>query len=391
MNVLSLPLDGIRVLDLTRLLPGPYCTLLLADFGADVIKVEDPKAGDYARWYEPLMGDQSAMFLSLNRNKRSMTLDLKTDSDREVFIELVKTADVVIESFRPGVMERLGLGYEQLKAHNQKLIYCAITSYGQTGPYAKEPGHDINFLSYSGLLELQGQPNGNPLLSSVQIGDIGGGSLMATVGILLSIINAKKSGEGEFIDISMLDGAVSWMQTILPNYWASNQIPNRGELTLNGGKACYEVYRTKDDRFLSVGALEFKFWRNFCTVIGKEALTTKLEDPIENQRIMKEEIQEVILEKTLAQWLELFDGIDACVSPVLTPQEMTENPQIKHREMIEEVHHLGIGTIKHIANPIKFTGKRFNLRRSAPKLGEHNSEILNELRLRNTEELAGNE
>lgn len=382
MKVLSLPLDGIRVLDLTRLLPGPYCTLLLADFGADVIKVEDPKVGDYARWYEPLIEDQSAMFLSLNRNKRSITLDLKSDRDREVFIELVKTADVVIESFRPGVMERLGLGYEHLKAHNQKLIYCAVTSYGQTGPYSKEPGHDINFLSYSGLLELQGQSNGNPLLSSVQIGDIGGGSLMATIGILLSIINAKKSGEGEFIDISMLDGAVSWMQTILPNYWASNRIPNRGELTLNGGKACYEVYRTKDDRFLAVGALEFKFWKNFCTVIRKEEFIAKLEDPIENQRIMKAEIQEVILQKTLANWLGLFEGVDACVSPVLTPQEMTENPQIKHREMIEEVYHPGIGTIKQISNPIKFTGKRFNLRRSAPKLGEHNSEILNELSLK---------
>nr|WP_263326627.1 CaiB/BaiF CoA-transferase family protein [Neobacillus sp. Marseille-Q6967] len=388
---MPLPLDGIRVLDLTRLLPGPYCTLLLADFGADVIKVEDPIAGDYARWYEPKLGDQSAIFLSLNRNKRSVTLDLKMEKDKEIFIELVKTADVLIESFRPGVMERLGLGYEELQKHNKGLIYCAITSYGQTGPYAKDPGHDLNFLSYSGLLDLQGRPNETPVLSSVQIGDIGGGSLMATIGILLSIIEAKKSGEGQFIDISMLDGAVSWMQTILPDYWATHALPNRGELTLNGGKACYEIYRTKDDRFLAVGALEFKFWKNFCTVIGKEEFIQRLEDPIEKQRLMKLEIQEVMIQKTLEEWLEHFNGIDACVSPVLTPQEMTENPQIKHREMIEEVYQQGVGRIKQIANPIKLTGKKFNLRRPAPKLGEHNSEILSELELRNSEGVVENE
>lgn len=388
---MSLPLDGIRVLDLTRLLPGPYCTLLLADFGADVIKVEDPESGDYARWYEPKIGDQSAIFLSLNRNKRSITLDLKDQKDKQVFIDLVKTADVLIESFRPGVMDRLGLGYAELKKYNHKLIYCAITSYGQTGPYAKDPGHDLNFLSYSGLLHLQGTPNQNPLMSSVQIGDLGGGSLMATIGILVSIIEAQKSGEGQFIDISMLDGAVSWMQTILPDYWATNSLPNRGELTLNGGKACYEVYRTKDHRFLAVGALEYKFWKNFCTVIGKEELISKLGEPIETQRRMKLEIQEIISQKTLSEWLYLFEGIDACVSPVLTPQEMTVNPQIKHREMIEEFHHPELGKIKLIANPIKLSGKKFNLRRPAPKLGQHNSEILNELGQSYSKEVIENE
>lgn len=379
MNQLSLPLEGVRVLDLTRLLPGPYCSLLLADFGADVIKVEDPKIGDYARWYEPKVADQSAMFISLNRNKRSITLDLKTEKDKEVFIDLIRTSDVLIESFRPGVMERLGLGYEELKNQNPRLIYCAITGYGQTGPYAKEPGHDLNFLSYAGLLHLQGVANGNPQMSSVQIGDIGGGSLMATVGILLSIIDAKKTGKGQFVDISMLDGAVSWMQTILPDYWASNKLPNRGELVLNGGKACYEVYRTKDDRFLSVGALEFKFWRNFCQVIGKEELIDRLDDPVEQQQKMKVEIQEVILQRSLAEWLVDFEGVDACVSPVLTPQEMVENPQIIHREMIEEINHPEAGILKQIANPIKLSGQRLKLRRHAPRHGEHNVEIINEL------------
>ncbi|MFS0777315.1 CaiB/BaiF CoA-transferase family protein [Neobacillus sp. 3P2-tot-E-2] len=375
-----LPLEGIRVLDLTRLLPGPYCSLLLADYGADVIKVEDPKSGDYARWYEPRVNDdQSAMFISLNRNKRSITLDLKDEKDKEAFISLLKTSDVLIESFRPGVMDRLGIGYEDLKVHNPKLIYCAITGYGQSGPYAKEAGHDLNFLSYSGLLHLQGAPNEKPLIPSVQIGDIGGGALMAAVGILLAIIDAKKSNRGQFVDISMLDGALSWMHTILPNYWTSGEKLNRGELTLNGGKACYEIYRTKDDRFLSVGALEYKFWKKFCQVIGKEELIDQLDEPLEQQRIMKQEVQTAIQQKTLTEWIELFEGIDACVSPVLTPEELTDNPQIKHRQMIEDITHPEVGVIKQIGNPIKLSNSPVSTRRHSPSLGEHTNEILKEL------------
>jgi crotonobetainyl-CoA:carnitine CoA-transferase CaiB-like acyl-CoA transferase len=375
-----LPLEGIRVLDLTRLLPGPYCSLLLADYGADVIKVEDPKSGDYSRWYEPKVSDdQSAMFISLNRNKRSITLDLKDEKDKEAFISLIKTADVLIESFRPGVMDRLGLGFEELKVHNPKLIYCAITGYGQSGPYAKEAGHDINFLSYAGLLHLQGAPNEKPLIPSVQIGDIGGGALMAAIGILLAIIDAKKSNTSQFVDISMLDGALSWMHTILPNYWTSGEMPNRGELTLNGGKACYEIYRTKDNRYISVGALEYKFWKNFCKVIGKEELIEKLDEPQEQQRLMKQEVQAAIHQKTLEEWLELFEGIDACVSPVLTPEELADHPQIKHRQMIEDITHPNVGVIKQIGNPIKLSNSTVRTRRYAPGLGEHTKEILNDL------------
>lgn len=376
---MSLPLDGIRVLDLTRLLPGPFCTLLLADFGADVIKVEDPNDGDYARWYEPKTGEYSALFSSLNRNKRSISLNLKSEVDKQIFIDLVKTSDVLVESFRPGVMKRLGLGYEELKNHNPRLIYCAITSYGQTGPYSEMPGHDLNFLSYSGLLHLQGEPNKKPMIPSVQIGDIGGGSLMAAIGILLSIIDASKTGRGEFIDISMLDGTVSWMQTILPDYFVTQKLPGRGELVLNGGKACYEVYETKDNRYISVGALEYKFWRNFCHVIGKEELTDQLNAPLDRQKIMKEEIKTVMLQKTLKEWLNQFKGVDACVSPVLTPEEMLHDPQIKHRKIIEEVQDSYEVKLKQIENPIRLSRNKAASRRKAPCLGEHNGEILKEL------------
>jgi crotonobetainyl-CoA:carnitine CoA-transferase CaiB-like acyl-CoA transferase len=375
----SMPLEGIRVLDLTRLLPGPYTTLMLADFGADVIKIEDPKLGDYARWGEPRVADYSAMFHSLNRNKRSMTLDLKTDEGKEILIDLVKTADVLVESFRPGVMDRLGLGYDTLKNTNSKLIYCAITSFGQTGPYRNVPGHDINFLSYSGLLDLQGESEGRPISSSVQIGDIGGGSLMATIGILVSILDARKTGKGQFVDISMLDGAVSWMQTFLPDYLATNQAPKRGELVLNGGKACYEIYETSDNRYLSVGALEFKFWKNFCSVIGKEEFIARLDAPVEEQKLMKMEIGTVIRKKTLEDWMRLFHNVDACVTPVLTVEEMVENPQIQHRQMIEEVYHPNSGAIRQIANPIKLSRSKVKTIRQAPALGEHNEELLKEL------------
>lgn len=383
MLLLSMPLEGIRVLDLTRLLPGPYCSLMLADYGADVIKIEDPNGGDYARWYEPRKGEYSPMFLSLNRNKRSMTLNLKSDKDKDIFKDLVKTADVLIESFRPGVMDRLGLGYKELKKINPQLIYCAITGYGQSGLYASVPSHDINFLSYSGLLELQGEQNSKPVLSSVQIGDIGGGALMGTIGILLAIIERKKSGLGQFIDISMLDGSISWMQSILPDYLAMNRIPERGALMLNGGKACYEIYETKDGRFLSVGALEKKFWKNFCTTIGREDLISKLDGSPQEQNQLKAEIQQALLTKTQAEWVKLFDATEACVAPLLKVEEMVNHPQVIDRQIIEEVYHPGVGVIKQIANPIKLSRTRAKTVRQAPDLGEHNDEILQELNRNN--------
>lgn len=379
MEIVSKPLEGIRILDLTRLLPGPYTTLLLADFGADVIKVEDPNIGDYARYGEPKIAGQNAMFHSLNRNKRSMTLNLKSEEGKETFIDLVKTADVLIESFRPGVMDRLGLSYDVLKKYNQRLIYCAITSYGQNGPLKDEPGHDINFLSYAGLLHLQGGRGEKPISSPVQIGDIGGGSLMATIGILIALMDRQKTGKGQFIDISMLDGVLSWMQTILPNYLATKVEPKRGELTLSGGKACYEIYETKDDRYLSVGALEPKFWMNFCQVIGKENFIHLLDAPIDVQENMKKEIQAVMKTKTLRQWMKEFDGIEACVTPVLTIEEAVNHPQIKYRQMIEEVYHPQYGVIQQISNPIKLSRTKAKTIRQAPLLGEHTEEILQEL------------
>lgn len=368
---MTLPLKNIRVLDLTRLLPGPYCSQFFADFGAEVIKIEEPKVGDYARWTEPRVDGYSAMFASLNRNKKSVTLNLKLDDDRKQFRELVKTADVLIESFRPGVMDRFGLGYEDLKELNSKLVYCAITGFGQTGPYKDKPGHDINYLSYAGLLHFNvGAQGEKPTVPATQIADLGGGALMGVAGILTALMGRNVTGKGQFVDISMMDGVVSWMQTVLPEYLAGKPV-TEGELTLAGGRACYGVYETADGRYLSVGALEPKFWRTFCEGIERPDLISLLDAPQEKQVELRKTIQQEIGQKTLAEWNVIFEKIDACVSPVLTLDEMIEDPQVKARDML--VTYEGQ---RQIANPIKLSETPAKIYSKAPLLGEHNDKIL---------------
>ncbi|ARF16677.1 CaiB/BaiF CoA transferase family protein [Sporosarcina ureae] len=370
-----MPLDAIRVLDLSRLLPGPYCSMILADFGAEVIKVEEPTMGDYARAEYPKIGKDSAMFHSLNRSKKSICLNLKTAEDQAKFLQLVKDSDVVIESFRPGVMKRLGLDYETLNEINPGLVYCAITGYGQDGPYAEMPGHDVNFIGYAGLLNMMGEPNGAPQIPATQIADIGGGAYPAAMGILLALFERQKTGKGQMVDISMLDGAISWMPTFFPNYLASRKQAKRGELDLSGKLACYAVYETKDQRWLSVGALEPKFWKEFCQVIGKEEFIAKIRAPIDVQTQMKKEIQEILLQKTSENWMEIFETIQACVSPILSFDEMVNDPHVKARGMIQEIDDPELGVIQHVNTPIKLSRTPAKITGAAPSLGEHTETI----------------
>lgn len=349
--------------------------MLLADFGAEVIKVEEPVKGDYAREYEPKLDKNSAMFHSLNRNKKSICLDLKTTEGKDTFLKMAEDADVVVESFRPGVMERLGLGYETLRRINPRLVYCAVTGFGQTGPYANKPGHDINYLSYAGLLNLMGEKDGKPVVPASQIADIGGGALPAAVGILLALFEREKSGKGQFVDVSMMDGVISWLQTLLPDYLATEKAPGRGEQMLDGGRACYAVYETKDERFIAVGALEPKFWEAFCHVIGRSDFIPLLEAPLHEQYRLKYEIQTIISQKTLEEWVMLFSEVEACVSPVLTFEEMVKHPQVAAREMIQSVKHSGLGSVKQIGIPIKLSETPVKIETQAPKLGEHTNEL----------------
>ncbi|WP_270578326.1 CaiB/BaiF CoA transferase family protein [Caldibacillus thermoamylovorans] len=371
------PLQSIRVLDLSRLLPGPFCTMLLADFGAEVIKIEAPELGDYARHYEPKIDENSVMFHSLNRNKKSVTLDLKTDEGKDQFLQMVGKADVVVESFRPGVMKRLGLDFPVLEKINPRLIYCAISGYGQTGPYAEMPGHDINYISYAGLLELMGEKDGKPIVPAVQVADLAGGAYPAVTGILLALLEREKSGKGQFIDISMMDGVISLLQSTLPNYLMKNIPSKRGEQMLSGGLACYEVYQTKDGRWLAVGALEMKFWRIFCQKLGKPEWIPLLNEPDEVQYKLTHDIQTVMYTKTLAEWMDIFEDAEACVSPVLTFAELVNHPQVQVRRMFETIEQDGI-PVKHIGIPIKLSRTPGKIRTAAPKLGEHTEYYLNQ-------------
>ena len=371
-------LQAIRVLDLTRLLPGPYCTLMLADFGAEVIKVEDPVAGDYLRDFEPKLDADSAVFHSLNRNKKSICLDLKTEKERSHFLKLVETADVVMESFRPGVMKRLGLDYETLKQINPRLIYCAITGYGQTGPYKDKPGHDINYLSYAGLLYVMGEKDRKPVIPATQIADIGGGAYPAIAGILLALFEREKTGKGQLVDVSMLDGVVSWMHMLLPNVFAEREV-TRGEELLNGGFACYQVYETKDNRFLSMGGIEQKFWKVFCEGIERQDFIDCLDAPKEKQEQMIHETQTIIARKTLEEWLDIFSEKEACVTPVKIMEETLEDSQLQAREMIQTIAHPELGNMKQIGNPIKLSESPKETFLPAPKRGEHTELILREI------------
>lgn len=371
------PLQSIRVLDLSRLLPGPFCTMLLADFGAEVIKIEAPDLGDYARQYEPKIDENSVMFHSLNRNKKSVTLDLKTDEGKDQFFQMVGKADVVVESFRPGVMKRLGLDFPVLEKINPRLIYCAISGYGQTGPYAEMPGHDINYISFAGLLELMGEKDGKPIVPAVQVADLAGGAYPAVTGILLALLEREKSGKGQFIDISMMDGVISLLQSTLPNYLMKNIPSKRGEQMLSGGLACYEVYQTKDGRWLAVGALEMKFWRVFCQKIGKPEWIALLNEQDEVQYKLKHDIQTVMYTKTLAEWMDIFEDAEACVSPVLNFAELVNHPQVQARKMFEAIEQDGI-PVKHIGIPIKLSRTPGKIRAAAPKLGEHTEYYLNQ-------------
>ena len=311
----SSALEGLRVLDLSRLLPGGFCSLLLADFGADVIKVEDTGMGDYIRWAPPYYegaerSAASAMFLSLNRGKRSIRVDLKSEPGREVLLRLVRGADVLLESFRPGVMDRLGVGYETLRDVNPGLVYCAITGYGQDGPDRDRAGHDIDYLARNGLLGLTGERGGPPLSAAAQIADLGGGAQMAAFGILAALRERDRSGEGQLVDVSMTRGAQSWLAMVAARHLADGEVPRRGELELAGGLPCYRTYACADGH-VALGALEPKFWAAFCAGVERPDLVGRHTDPA-----VAPELEAIFAARTRAEWAAFDDAHGCCLEPV---------------------------------------------------------------------------
>ena len=319
-------LEGLKVLDLTRLLPGGFCSLLLADFGADVVKVEDTGAGDYVRWAPPHYegaepSASSALFLGLNRGKRSIRIDLKSAAGKDVLLRLVGSADVLLESFRPGVMDRLGVGYERLREENPGLVYCAITGYGQDGPNRARSGHDMNYLGLNGILGLTGEVDGPPISASAQIADLGGGAMMAVAGILIALQERGRSGEGQFVDCSMFDGSLSFLAMLAAEMLADGRVPRRGELRLAGGLVCYRPYRCADG-YVTLGALEPKFWAEFCRGVGREDLLGHAFDPPGSDA--HRAVGEIFAGRTREEWRAFASEHDCCMEPVLGLDEALE-------------------------------------------------------------------
>jgi len=373
-------LKGLRILDLTLTLPGPYCTHLLADFGAEVIKVENPEVGgDWFRHENPSRKGWGIRFLDLNRNKKSLTLNLKSPPGREIFLALAKNSAVIVEGFRPGVVERLGIDYPRVKEVNPRVVYCSISGYGQDGPYRLLAGHDINYMGYSGILDTGGYEDRPPTLPSVFIADYSAGGLMAAVGILLALTAVTNTGKGQFVDISMFDGVVGFQHAALAEYLSTGRPPKRGKFWAAGNIPCYSLYETKDGKSITLGPLEPHFWASLCRALGRE-------DFIEHQWAegeKKEEIyaflREAFRQRTRDEWVTFFQGQDVCLGPIKDIGETLEDPQVRHRQMIIDADHPVAGQLKQIGIPIKLSETPGEIRNPAPSLGQHTEEILKEL------------
>jgi alpha-methylacyl-CoA racemase len=372
-------LEDIRVLDLSRLLPGGFCSLLLADFGAEVLKVEDTGTGDYIRWSPPFYegadeSARSALFLALNRGKRSMRLDLKEEAGREVLLRLVRDYDVLIESFRPGVMERLGVGYERLREENPRLVYCAISGYGQDGPYTERSGHDLNYLGLNGVLGLTGEAGGPPVQPAGQIADLGGGALMAAFGIMAALRERERSGEGQLVDVSMFDGSLSWLALVAARYLADGIVPRRGEPELAGGLICYRPYACSDG-WVTLGALEPKFWQEWCRGVGREDLVDKqYERP---GSAAHAEVERIFLERTREEWRAFAAEHDCCLEPVLGLDEVLDSELVRAREMVVGLDQPGAAAeVRLLGVPVKLSRTPGAPAGPGPALGEHTGEVL---------------
>jgi alpha-methylacyl-CoA racemase len=403
------PLTGIRVLDLTRLLPGPMCTLYLADLGADVVKVEDTGAGDYARtlpatpeapqaWGDHVSRDgpprartapaggsaaaqpqawgdhMSAWYRAINRNKRSLAVDLKTGDGHAAFMALARGADVVVEGFRPGVVRTLGVDHDAVRAINPRIVYCALSGYGQTGPRALAAGHDVNYLGYAGVLHHTGQRGGAPALPSLQIADLLGGAATAAIAILGALLGAQRSGEGRYVDVAMADAVLAHEVLALGALEDAGDVPARGEDLLTGGVPCYGVYATQDGGWLAVGALEPKFWRALCATLDRNDLVPlQFATGADGARV-RETLAALFSSRTRDAWSRCFAGVDCCVTPVLTFAEALADPQFAARGMVIE----RPDGSRQYAPGWAFAPGAFSVTRDAPRQGEHTRAVLRE-------------
>ncbi len=364
------PLQGVRILDLTRLLPGPMCTLHLADLGADVVKIEDLGLGDYA---SPTVREM------INRNKRGMRIDLKQAEGVQILLAMCAQADVLVEGFRPGVMQRLGLGYEVVQRLNPRLVYCSISGYGQTGPFSQKAGHDLNYCGFAGVAEQNGTPSGELALSNVPMGDLLGGTMPAVMGILAALFDAQRTGQGRHVDVAIADGVLA--HAVIPQAGVQNHglTPAPGGDKLTGALPCYGLYPTQDGRYLAVGAFEHKFWAQFCALLQRPDLAPHhIPATPELNQWVRQEVAGQVASQPLAYWSNLLADSDCCVTPVLTVQEAQTLPHFVARGMWVQVQTAQGETMTQMAMPVQMTDYVFQVQRTAPQPGEHTEELLRE-------------
>jgi crotonobetainyl-CoA:carnitine CoA-transferase CaiB-like acyl-CoA transferase len=386
---MTMPLEGITVLDLTRLAPGPYCTMILADLGADVIKIEEPgpptgrraeQAGSLSPVPPPRYGvDRHSPHWTLNRNKRTIGLNLKHDEARQIFYQLAERADVVVEEFRPGVAKRLGIDYDTLRQRNPRLIYCAVTGYGQSGPYKDLVGHDINYISMAGCLGMIGAKGGPPVIPHNIIADFAAGGMHGAIGVLAALMARERTGRGQFVDIAMTDGVVSMLVSQFSTYFASGMVPRRGETLLDGGAHYYNIYETKDGKWLSIGAIEPWFYANLCKAIGREDLLPCEFVGTEQRQEITRTLRDTFKTKTRDEWFEILTRNDICVGKVYDLEETEHDPHLQAREMIVEVDHPEAGKVKQVGISVKLSETPGKIRFLAAPLGAHTEQVLTAL------------
>jgi len=360
-----LPMSGIRILDLSRLLPGPYLTKLLTDLGAEVIKIETPLAGDYTRLAPPEMG-LGGLYETLNRGKQSLALNYRNPRGHQLFMGLAKTADVILEGFRPGTAERHGIGYEDIKSIKPDIIYCSLSGYGQEGPYRGQAGHDINYEALGGALALNAQPGEKPVPFGLPMADLSG-AMLAGIAILGALFGRERTGQGAYLDMALLDGVLSWMTPLAGAAFFSGFELSAGSHPLLGGLPCFNIYQAADGKYLTLAALEPTFWQAFCQVVGRDDLL-----PRQFDRTIKEEIADIFRQKGQQEWLEAFEGTDGCVEAVNSFAEMLAHPQVRARGYVQEE----AGKPVRLESPFVFARRALD---PAPSLGQHTRKILREL------------
>jgi len=372
-------MEGITVLDLSRLLPGPFCSMILADLGADVVKVESSLVGDPTRAFPPHVGRESCYFMSVNRNKRSIAINLRRKPGREIVLQLARSADVFLEGFRPGRACLLGLGYDDVRQVKPDIIYCSLSGYGQDGPLRDRAGHDINYIGLGGMLDLLRPKGGAPVMPRVQAADIGGGALYATIGILSGLIARSRSGAGTYIDASIFHGVIASLAFSAAALNSPQAGSQQGHPHLSGVYPCYNVYRTKDGHYMTLGALEPHFWADFCKAIGRDGLVAKQFPPDDERATVVAELERVFSERTRAEWVEFLADKDVCCEPMNTVEEALAHPQTRRRGMLLETDHPTAGALSLVGLPFRSSGATPRRVLPPPMLGQHTAEILQDL------------